>query len=219
MAYTINAVATTGTSLEYLRDLYDLVNYENDFYDSVVKDETALTLTFSKNNKTLVVYTIPSTLTASSGLKASVYGDSNSVDVAGRIANTFPTTVIKGDNGVIISIMYQINLGNSMAIIFGKTVHNNIFYGARSLQTSSGTGALMSSIDNTAELSTTYVQESKLANVTQLVPMITRSDTEVKEWSKDIYAVIRYENANFNWSVMTLDGVQYVTNNVIAMKA
>jgi hypothetical protein len=77
----------------------------------------------------------------------------------------------------------------------------------------------MSSIDNTAELSTAYTQESKLANVTQLVPMITRSDTEVKEWSKDIYAVIRYENANFNWSVMTLDGVQYVTNNIIAMKA
>lgn len=218
MAYTINTVATTGTSLEYLRDLYDLVNYENDFYDSVVKDETALTLTFSKNNRTLVVYTIPSTLTASSGLKASVYGDSNSVDVNARIANAFPTTVIKGDNGVIISIMYQSNLGNSIAIIIGKTVHNNIFYGSRALL-SAGTSALMSSIDNTAELSTTYTQESKLANVTQLVPMITRSDTEVKEWSKDIYAVIRYENANFNWSVMTLDGVQYVTNNIIAMKA
>lgn len=218
MAYTINTVATTGTSLEYLRDLYDLVNYENDFYDSVVKDETALTLTFSKNNRTLVVYTIPSTLTASSGLKASVYGDSNSVDVAARIANTFPTTVIKGDNGVIISIMYQSNLGSSMAIIIGKSVHNNIFYGSRALL-STATSALMSSIDNTAELSITYTQESKLANVTQLVPMITRSDTEVKEWSKDIYAVIRYENANFNWSVMTLDGVQYVTNNIIAMKA
>jgi hypothetical protein len=218
MAYTINTVATTGTSLEYLRDLYNLVNYENDFYDSVVKDETALTLTFSKNGKTLVVYTIPSTLTASSGLKASVYGDSNSVDVAARITTTFPTTVIKGDNGVIISVMYQNNFGSSIAIIFGKTVHNNIFYGARSL-ISTGISALMSSIDNTAELSTTYTQESKLANVTQLVPMITRSDTEVKEWSKDIYAVIRYENTNFNWSVMTLDGVQYVTNNVIAMKA
>lgn len=218
MAYTINTVATTGTSLEYLRDLYNLVNYENDFYDSVVKDETALTLTFSKNNKTLVVYTIPSTLTASSGLKASVYGDSNSVDVVARIATTFPTTVIKGDNGVIISIIYQSGLGNSMVVMFGKTVHNNIFYGARALF-SSGTSALMSSIDDTAELSTIYTQESKLANVTQLVPMITRSDTEIKEWSKDIYAVIRYENTNFNWSVMTLDGVQYVTNNVIAMKA
>lgn len=217
MAYTINTVATTGTSLEYLRDLYNLVNYENDFYDSVVKDETALTLTFSKNNKTLVVYTIPSTLTASSGLKASVYGDSNSVDVNGRIATTFPTTVIKGDNGVIISVVYQLTSNtNTFYILFGKTGHNNIFYGVRSWTNIS---ALMSSIDNTAESSMTYTQESKLANVTQLVPMITRSDTEVKEWSKDIYAVIRYENSNFNWSVMTLDGVQYVTNNVIAMKA
>lgn len=217
MAYTINTVATTGTSLEYLRDLYNLVNYENDFYDSVVKDETALTLAFSKNNKTLVVYTIPSTLTASSGLKASVYGDSNSVDVNGRIATTFPTTVIKGDNGVIISVVYQLTSNtNTFYIIFGKTAHNNIFYGVRSWTNMS---ALLSSIDNTAELSYIYTQESKLANVTQLVPMITRSDTEVKEWSKDIYAVIRYENANFNWSVMTLDGVQYVTNNIIAMKA
>jgi hypothetical protein len=217
MAYTINTVATTGTSLEYLRDLYNLVNYENDFYDSVVKDETALTLTFSKNGKTLVVYTIPSTLTASSGLKASVYGDSNSVDINGRISTGIPTTVIKGNNGVIISVVYQLTSNaNSFYIIFGNTVHNNIFYGVRNWTNAS---ALMSSIDNTAESSQAYTQESKLANVTQLVPMITRSDTEVKEWSKDIYAVIRYENANFNWSVMTLDGVQYVTNNVIAMKA
>lgn len=217
MAYTINTVATAGTSLEYLRDLYDLVNYENDFYDSVVKDETALTLAFSKNGKTLVVYTVQSTLTASTGLKASVYGDSNSVDISGRISTGVPTTVIKGDNGVIISVIYQLTSNaNSFYIIFGKTVHNNVFYGVRNWTNMS---ALMSSIDNTAELSNTYTQESKLANVTQLVPMITRSDTEVKEWSKDIYAVIRYENANFNWSVMTLDGVQYVTNNIIAMKA
>lgn len=217
MAYTINTVATAGTSLEYLRDLYSLVNYENDFYDSVVKDETALTLTFSKNNKTLIVYTIPSTLTASSGLKASVYGNSNSVDVASRIVTSIPTTVIKGDNGVIISVVNQLTSNpNTFYIMFGKTAHNNIFYGVRNW---TGMSSLMSSIDNTVELSNTYTQESKLANVTQLVPMITRSDTEVKEWSKDIYAVIRYENANFNWSVMTLDGVQYVTNNIIAMKA
>lgn len=216
MAYTINTVATTGTSLEYLRDLYNLVNYENDFYDSVVKDEENRTLTFSKNNKTLVIYTIPSTLTAS-GLKVSVYGNSNSVDVTGRISTFIPTTVIKGDNGVIISVVYQLNSNSStFYILFGKTIHNNIFYGARSWTNMS---ALMSSIDNTAELSDSYTQESKRANVTQLVPMITCSDTEVKEWSKDIYAVLRYENANFNWSVMTLDGVQYVTNNVIAMKA
>ena len=216
MAYTINTVATTGTSLEYLRDLYNLVNYENDFYDSVVKDETALTLTFSKNNKVLVVYTIPSTLTTQD-LKASVYGDSNSVDVNGKVSAALPTTVIKGDNGVIISVLYQLTSNSSsFCILFGKTVHNNIFYGVRSWTQLS---ALMSSIDNTAESSLAYTQESKLAHVTQLVPMITRSDTEVKEWSKDIYAVIRYENANFNWSVMTLDGVQYVTNNIIAMKA
>lgn len=217
MAYTISTVATSGTSLQYLSDLYTIVNVENDFYDSVVKDESNLTLTFSKNSKALVVYTLPSTLTASTGLKATVYGNNNSVDTAARTASNTPTTVIVGDNGIIISVMYS-SLTNCMGIIFGKTIHNNIFYGARMYGASSAS-ALMSSIDDVAESSQIYTYENKQANITQLVPMITRSDTEVKEWSKDIYAVVRYENSSNAWSTMILDNVTYITNNIIAMKA
>lgn len=217
MAYAITSVSTTGDSVTYLRDLYTAVNVNNDWYDSVVKDETNRTLTFSKDSKTLVVITVPSTLTASSGFTVATYGVSNSVNVTLRIATNIPTTVIVGDNGIIINIMYS-STSNSGAVIFTTGAKNKLIYGFTAYS-SGGSSCVMNEDDSVAVNSNTYMYENKEANITQLVPYITVSDGTTKEWTKDILAVIRKENTSTNWSTMTLDNVQYITNNIIAMKA
>lgn len=217
MAYTITSVSTAGDSVTYLRDLYTAVNVNNDWYDSVVKDETDRTLTFSKDSKTLVVITVPSTLTASSGFTIATYGVNNNVSSSVRIANNVPTTVIIGDNGIIISFMYT-NTSNSGGVIFTTGTKNKLIYGFASYSTSSN-GCIMNEDDSVATNTSTCTYENKEANLTQLVPYITISDGTTKEWTKDILAVTRKENTSTNWSTMTLDNVQYITNNIIAMKA
>lgn len=218
MAYTITSVSTSGDSVTYLRDLYTALNVNNDWYDSVVKDETNRTLTFSKDSKTLVVITVPSTLTATSGYTVATYGVSNNVSSGCRVANNTPTVVIVSEYGIVIDIMYSSIGTNTGAVIFTTGAKGKLVYGY-TVYASTGTCCLMSEDDGVAVNSTSHSYENKQANVTQLVPYVTVSDGTTKEWTKDVFAVIRKENTSTSWSTMTLDNVQYITNNIIAMKA
>jgi len=217
MAYTITSVSTAGDSVTYLRDLYTAVNVNNDWYDSVVKDENDRTLTFSKDSKTLVVITVPSTLTASSGFTIATYGVSNSVSSSVRIASNIPTTVVVGDNGIIINFMYS-SIGSSCgSTIFTTGAKNKLIYGFTTYSSTSAS-CIMNEDDSVAANISACTYENKEANLTQLVPYVTVSDGTTKEWTKDILAVTRKENTSTSWSTITLDNVQYITNNIIAMK-
>lgn len=217
MAYTITSISTAGDSLTYLRDLYDACNVVNEWYDSVVKDETERTLTFSKNNKTLVVITIPSTLTASTGYSVAVYGTSNSASMILRVANTTPSSVVVSDYGILINIMYTSIGNNTGCVMFTTGAKNKLVYGI-TLYSNTTSSCIMSEDDSVAVNNTSCCYENKQANVTQLAPYVTISDGETKEWTKDVLAVIRKENTSTSWSTITIDGVQYVTNNIIAIR-